>query len=342
MPPDGAFNRRAWEIAVLVHLRDRLASGAIWIDGSRAYRMLDDYLLLAPAFATMRIEGQLGLAVGGSAADWIAAHRDRMRQRKAEVEAAAARGTLPDAAIEDGRLTISPLRRSTPDEAEELKARLYGLLPRIRSTDLLAEVSTWTGFADRFIHARTGIAANDQPALMGAILADGTNLGLARMAESSRGLTHARLLWTAEWHIRDETYAGALAAIVDHHHAHPLSQLWGDRAIPPRRTGSSSVQADAARRAPTTMPATAASPACCSTPTSPTASRLSTARSSPPMPARLCTSSTGCSTMRAASRSANMRPTLQAPWIMSPACATCSASASRRASATSANAASMP
>lgn len=47
------------------------------------------------------------------------------------------------------------------------------------------------------------------------------------MAESSRGLTHARLLWTAEWHIRDETYAGALAAIVDYHHAHPLSTLWG-------------------------------------------------------------------------------------------------------------------
>ncbi len=108
----------------------------------------------------MRAEGQLGLAVSGNAADWIAAHRDRMRQRMDEVEAAAARGTLPDAAIEDGRLTISPLRRSTPDEAEELKARLYGLLPRIRITDLLAEVSTWTGFADRFIHARTGIAAS--------------------------------------------------------------------------------------------------------------------------------------------------------------------------------------
>ncbi|MEN2256205.1 Tn3 family transposase, partial [Enterococcus faecium] len=67
-----------------------------------------------------------------------------------------------------------------PDEAEELKARLYGLLPRIRITDLLAEVSAWTGFADRFVHARTGSPASDQPALMGAILADGTNLGLAR------------------------------------------------------------------------------------------------------------------------------------------------------------------
>ncbi len=69
MPADGAFNRHAWEIAVLVHLRDRLASGAIWVDGSRAYRTLGDYLLPTPAFETMRVEGQLGLAVTGTASD---------------------------------------------------------------------------------------------------------------------------------------------------------------------------------------------------------------------------------------------------------------------------------
>jgi TnpA family transposase len=47
------------------------------------------------------------------------------------------------------------------------------------------------------------------------------------MAESSKGLTHARLVWTAEWHVRDETYAAALAAVIDAHHAHPVAQLWG-------------------------------------------------------------------------------------------------------------------
>src|SRR3546814_7413817 len=54
------------------------------------------------------------------------------------------------------------------------------------------------------------------------------------MAESSQGLTHARLIWTAQWHIRDETYAAALAAIVDYHHVLPHSAIWGPG------TGSSS------------------------------------------------------------------------------------------------------
>ena len=61
---------------------------------------------------------------------------------------------------------------------------------------------------------------------MAAILTDATNLGLGRMAESSQGLTHARLIWTAQWH-RDETYAAALAAIIDYHHVLPHSAIWG-------------------------------------------------------------------------------------------------------------------
>lgn len=226
-PADGSFNRRAYEIAVLVHLRERLASGGVWVDGSRAYRTLDDFLLPPAAFETMRASGELGLAVGADAKAWLAERRHRLALRMAEVERAAAAGELPDVVIDHGQLTISPLRRAVPDEAEDLKARLYALLPRVRITELLAEVSAWTGFADRFVHVRTGEPAADQPALMGAILADATNLGLSRMAESSRGLTHARLLWTAEWHMRDETYASALAAIVDHHHAHPLASVWG-------------------------------------------------------------------------------------------------------------------
>lgn len=226
-PADGSFNRRAYEIATLVHLRDRLGSGGVWVDGSRAYRTLDDFLLPPAAFEAMRANGELGLTVSGSASDWLGERRERLALRMGEVERAAAAGDLPDVTIENGELTISPLRRAVPDEAEDLKAKLYALVPRVRITELLAEVSAWTGFADHFVHVRTSEPAADQAALMGAILADATNLGLARMAESSRGLTHARLLWTAEWHIRDETYATALAAIVDHHHAHPLAGIWG-------------------------------------------------------------------------------------------------------------------
>lgn len=226
-PAGAEIDRRAYEIAVIVHLRERLASGTVWVDGSRAYRTLDDYLLPRAAFVGMREEGQLGLAVTPMFQDWHDQRRALLTRRMDEVERAAAAGNLVDVEIAGGELTISPLRRSVPDEAEELKARLYALLPRVRVTDLLVEVATWSRFADRFVHARSGEPAGDQSALMGTILADATNLGLGRMAESSRGLTLARLRWTAEWHVRDETYLSALAAIVDTHAAHPLGEVWG-------------------------------------------------------------------------------------------------------------------
>nr|WP_050783596.1 hypothetical protein [Methylobacterium nodulans] len=62
--PEG-FDARAYEVAVLVHLRDRLRAGDVWVEGSRAHRTFDDYLLPRPTFAVMRTEGRLGLAGAG-------------------------------------------------------------------------------------------------------------------------------------------------------------------------------------------------------------------------------------------------------------------------------------
>ncbi|WP_338142447.1 Tn3 family transposase, partial [Sphingomonas koreensis] len=223
----GTIDRRAYEIAVIVHLRERIGSGSIWVDGSRAYRTLDDYLLPVPAFENMRADNTLNLAVVPDFTAWIDERRTLLTKRMSEVERAAEADELTDVTIERGQLLISPFRRIVSDDAETLKARLYAMLPRVRITDLLVEVAAWSGFSDHFVHVRSGAPASDQSALMAAILADATNLGLGRMAESSRGLTLARLRWTAEWHVRDETYLSALAAIVDCHTAHPLASVWG-------------------------------------------------------------------------------------------------------------------
>lgn len=63
---------------------------------------------------------------------------------------------------------------------------LYRRLPEVRITDILLEVDQATGFTDAFSHLRTGAPCKDRIGLLNVLLAEGINLGLAKMAEASR------------------------------------------------------------------------------------------------------------------------------------------------------------
>ena len=102
------------------------------------------------------------------------------------------------------------------------------MLPPVRITEVLHEVSRRTGFSAAFTNLRTGEACDGENALLAAILADATNLGMTRMAAASPGVTRDQLIWIADAYIRPETYQAALARIINAHHALPIAAIWGD------------------------------------------------------------------------------------------------------------------
>ncbi|MBM3578556.1 MAG: Tn3 family transposase [Alphaproteobacteria bacterium] len=181
----GKPDRPLYETATLAALRERLRSGDIWVEGSRAYRPLAEYLMPQAAFIEKKHGDRLDLGVPSDAQAWL----DRMQQtldfQLKQLAYRARSGKLEGVRLVEGALVVAPLESEVPDAAEALKWELNRHLPNVHITDLLAEVDSWTGFSDRFTHLRTADVVRNRSAILAAVLADATNLGPRRMAEAS-------------------------------------------------------------------------------------------------------------------------------------------------------------
>ena len=221
------IDRRYYELCVLAELRDRLRAGDVWVTGSRRYRSFEEHLITPEAMRHIQGQGSLPLAIDVDVEHFLAERRDCLDRRLAEIDAKAAADALVDVSVTKGVLKLTPIAKVGPPEAEAVNERLYAMLPRVRITDLLAEVDEWTRITDCFTHLRTGEQADDRQLVMTGILADGLNLGLTRMAEACRDISLGRLAWMADWHIREETFTQALARLVEHQHRQPLAARFG-------------------------------------------------------------------------------------------------------------------
>ncbi len=220
---EGRPNRRLYETAVLATLRDKLRSGDVWVERSANYRRFDSYLL--PETAVPDVAA--GLKLPATADEWLATQGAELDRRLKRFSCRLQRGELEGVEMRDGRLHVTPVKATATPEARAFADGIEAMMPPARITELLHEVNRATGFASAFSNLRTGERCDDENALLAAILADATNLGLGRMAAASHGVTRDKLIWTADAYIRPETYKAALARIIGAHHALPIASIWG-------------------------------------------------------------------------------------------------------------------
>lgn len=169
------------------------------------------------------------MAVGLDPRAYVKDRERQLHQQLCHVARLLPRGLLEGVRLKDGKIQVTRPKRVEPKGMKEFRRKIYGFLPRIRLTDLIMEVDSWTGFSRHFTHVRSGEPCTSKELIYATILADGTNLGLTRMAEATDDprVSYKRLAWAADWHVREETYQKATAEIVNAHYRLPLSSHWG-------------------------------------------------------------------------------------------------------------------
>ncbi len=225
--PEG-IDRRFYELCVLSEIKNALRAGDLWVSGSRTFKEFDEYLLPVAQFEQLKEQHALPLGAQPDAMKYLHARLEQLHTQLRCVEQLATTGTLPDARLEDSGLKFTALTNAVPEAAGALMRRVSALLPRIKITDLLLEVESWTGFTAHFTHLGNGQSASSSSLLLAAILSDGLNLGLTKMAQATPEISATQLSWLCAWYIRDETYKAALGALVDAQSQQPLSLVWGE------------------------------------------------------------------------------------------------------------------
>lgn len=157
---NGGVDRRLYELATLAVLCRRLASGDIWIEGTRNYQQFDRYLL-AKADVT---ENANALAVPVECEDYLQERRQLLDWRLRRFANALRQDRLKGIAFRNGVLHVSPTQAITPPAAERLDRALNRLMPRVLITELLHEVGRRTGFAHAFTDLRSGKPVENESA----------------------------------------------------------------------------------------------------------------------------------------------------------------------------------
>ena len=229
---DGVTDRRRWESALFLQVRDEIQTGNLAIDGAKNFGRFEAFFLPPDQWEQVRdaFWARTGFPVDPGAAV------ERLKARLSDAFDRFLEGVADNRQVafdDDGwRLKTDPAEHPDPAQSDRL-AELHRWLDArsrtIRLADLLIEVENDLGFSGHFQQpGEKQVDPGEVCALLAAILAHGCNLGLYTMEKVAPDIAYRRLKYVSDWRLVEESQRAALAAIV-----HGICRLdaaghWGD------------------------------------------------------------------------------------------------------------------
>jgi len=182
--PDGTFDRRTWELALALGVRDALRAGSLYLPASRSHVSFWKLVYDDTQWAQERDQAYAELPMPGETTQALG----QLRQTFDSVarQAVASLPANPFVTIQQNRLR--PKRDDAldvPPRVKELRRVIETHLPRIRIEELLMTVDRWCGFTPAFttLSDAPPRPTNFQTALLATLIAHGTNLGIVAMGK---------------------------------------------------------------------------------------------------------------------------------------------------------------
>lgn len=229
LPKLGPINRQLWEVALAFVVRDGLRSGDLYLTESRQHVSFWNLIYDQERWSKERDDAYVELGLTSEAQKAL----DRLREEFNEAADRLLNGFADNrfASIQHAKLKLK--RRDAldvPEGVRDLRRLIEMHLPRVRIEELLLKVDSWCRFSREFLPLGDQAPPSGRvgPALFAALVAHGTNLGVATMAQSTEGITMDMLLHVSKWFLRTETLNAANRVLVNYHHRLDLSSVWGD------------------------------------------------------------------------------------------------------------------
>jgi hypothetical protein len=178
-------------------------------------------------FAIMKAEARTPVAIPIDVETYLAQKAEALDQKLREVgrRLETSRG---DTRIGAKGLRIPAVRTTETEAAIAFARRVATAMPPIRLTDLVADIDRFQ-FLIRTPPDRS-VSFRSVGVLCGADRR-ATNLGFSKMAHACPGITRRQLQQLVIWHFREETFALALAKLVEAQHSAPFSTVFGSHAV---------------------------------------------------------------------------------------------------------------